>query len=51
MQEDHNLEFKRKWKDDLLTWFCPFANAQGGTLLLGVDDAVGLPGNKKTLRS
>lgn len=52
MQEAHNLEFKREWKDDLLKWMCAFANAQGGTLILGVDDdgqAVGLANAAKLL--
>lgn len=51
-KEAHNLEFKREWKDDLLKWICAFANAQGGTLLLGVDDggqAVGLANAAKLL--
>ena len=52
MQEAHNLEFKREWKDELLKWISAFANAQGGTLIIGVDNdgqAVGVPQAAKLL--
>ena len=40
------------WCDDCLRWVCGFANAQGGRLLLGVNDkgrVVGLPDAAKLL--
>ncbi len=38
MIEDQNTEFKIIWKDDYLKSICAFANAQGGTLYIGLDD-------------
>lgn len=52
MQESQHVELKRKWKDEYLKWICGFANAHGGTLLIGVDDngqAVGLSHAAKLL--
>ena len=42
MKETQNIEFKRLWRDDFLAELCGFANAQGGTLFIGVDDRVEL---------
>ena len=36
--ETQNIEFKQRWRDDFLSELCGFANAQGGTLYIGVDD-------------
>ena len=52
MAEKQNIEWKEKWKDEYLAWLCGFANAQGGTLYIGVDDAgnaVGLQNPHKLL--
>lgn len=38
MPEQQNIEWKSAWKDELFQWVCGFANAQGGTLLIGIDD-------------
>jgi ATP-dependent DNA helicase RecG len=38
MLEQQNIEYKSVWKDEYLRWICGFANAQGGTLLIGKDD-------------
>ena len=38
MAEKHNMEWKAVWKDDYLAWICGFANAQGGSLYIGVAD-------------
>ena len=38
-RESQMVEFKRVWRDEFLKELCGFANAQGGTLVLGVDDA------------
>jgi len=52
MPEMQNVEWKRAWKDEYLAWICGFANAQGGTLYIGVDDdgnVVGLNNTRKLL--
>jgi ATP-dependent DNA helicase RecG len=51
MPESQNIEYKSKWDDDYLKWICGFANAQGGKIYIGMNDAatiVGLP-DQKTL--
>lgn len=48
--ESQNIEYKESWRDEYLKWICGFANAQGGTLYIGVDDngeVVGLNDVKK----
>lgn len=37
-KEDQHTEFKRLWKDEYLRELCAFANADGGTLYVGVED-------------
>lgn len=37
--ESQNVEYKQVWKDDYLKWICGFANAQGGTIYIGIDDS------------
>ena len=37
-KETQNIEFKESWRDEYLKWICGFANAQGGTLYIGVTD-------------
>ncbi|WP_194977167.1 ATP-binding protein [Aquiflexum lacus] len=37
--ESQNIEFKVNWRDEYLKWICGFANAYGGTLFIGKDDA------------
>lgn len=39
MNEDQTTEWKETWKDDFLKVLCGFANAEGGTLTIGRDDA------------
>jgi ATP-dependent DNA helicase RecG len=36
--ESQNIEFKESWRDEYLKWICGFANAQGGSLLVGIRD-------------
>ena len=36
--ENQHTEFKQIWKDAFLKSICAFANAQGGTLYVGVND-------------
>ncbi|HAS81730.1 MAG TPA: transcriptional regulator [Verrucomicrobia bacterium] len=38
MTEHQQKEYKRVWKDEWLKTLCAFANAQGGTLVIGCDD-------------
>lgn len=52
MSESQLIEYKESWRDEYLKWLCGFANAQGGTLYIGVDDKgnpVGLNNGKKLL--
>jgi ATP-dependent DNA helicase RecG len=39
MSESQNIEWKQSWHDDYLKWICGFANAIGGTIYIGKDDA------------
>jgi ATP-dependent DNA helicase RecG len=51
-QESQHTEWKETWRVDYLRWLFGFANAQGGRLLLGVNDkgqVVGLPDAAKLL--
>ncbi|MBR5839914.1 MAG: ATP-binding protein, partial [Victivallales bacterium] len=36
--ESQNVEYKRIWRDDYLRWICGYANAEGGTIWLGIED-------------
>ena len=36
--EDQNTEYKESWRDEYLQWICGFANAQGGTIYIGIED-------------
>ena len=38
MKENKNTEWKESWRDDYLRWVCGFANAEGGTLIIGRND-------------
>jgi ATP-dependent DNA helicase RecG len=35
MNENQNIEWKQNWRDEYLKWICGFANANGGTLIIG----------------
>ena len=51
-KEDQNIEYKQSWHDEYLKWICGFANAQGGKLIIGVDDdgnAVGVANAPKLM--
>jgi len=39
MSEQQNIEWKQSWHDDYLKWICGFANAIGGVIYIGRDDA------------
>lgn len=52
MSESQNVEYKSVWKDEYLRWVCGFANAQGGTIFIGIDDngnVVGVKNAQKLL--
>jgi len=38
LQESQNIEFKESWKDDHLKYLAGFANTDGGTLYIGIND-------------
>lgn len=38
MAESQNIEYKVSWRIEYLKWICGFANAQGGTIYIGIDD-------------
>jgi len=50
--ETHLVEWKESWRDEYLRWLCGFANADGGTLIIGKNDKgepVGAPDAKRLL--
>jgi len=52
MPENQNIEYKSSWHDEYLKWICGFANAHGGTIFIGKDDAgkvIGVDKAKKLL--
>lgn len=52
MEESQNIEWKESWRDEYLKWICGFANAQGGCIYIGVDDAgrvIGVQNGKRLL--
>jgi len=54
MAENQNIEYKSAWRDEYLKWICGFANALGGRLFIGMDDAgnvVGIDNTKKLLEN
>ena len=52
MQESQNIEWKESWRDEYLKWVCGFANANGGRIFIGKNDAgeiIGLKNPKRLL--
>ncbi len=50
--ETQDLEFKQNWRDEYLRIICAFANADGGNLIIGVDNngnPLGIKNSKKLL--
>lgn len=50
--ESQNTEYKESWNDKYLEWICGFANAQGGKIFLGVNEAhevVGIEDSKRLM--
>lgn len=49
--ENQVIEWKEAWQDKYLEWICGYANAQGGTLYIGVDDNGNVKGlDSKTIK-
>jgi len=54
MSETQNIEYKSSWRDEYLKWICGFANANGGVIFIGKDDAgkvVGISDAKKLMEN
>ena len=52
LDESQNIEYKESWNDKYLEWICGFANAQGGKIYVGVNDAhevVGVADSKRLM--
>ena len=52
LQESQTVEFKESWRDEFLKTVCAFANTDGGTLYIGINDqgeVVGVDNIKKLL--
>ncbi len=52
MPESQDLEWKESWRDEYLKWICGFANAQGGSIIIGKNDngkVIGIDNAKKLL--
>ena len=50
--ESQNIEYKESGRDEYLKWICGFANAQGGKIYIGVNDAhevVGVDDSKRLM--
>ena len=45
--ESQSVEYKRQWREEFLKEICAFANSQGGTLYVGIDDNGNLYGLEK----
>lgn len=53
-QESQQIEWKWSWKDEFLKWLCGYANTEGGTLYIGVNDdgyVVGIEDSKRMLEN
>ena len=47
--ESQVVEWKESWQDKYLEWICGYANAQGGTLYIGIDDDGNVKGDDKQI--
>ncbi|WP_232468329.1 AlbA family DNA-binding domain-containing protein [Alkalitalea saponilacus] len=50
MAENQNIEWKESWRDEYLKWICGFANAKGGSIIIGKDDKGKIIGVKNAKR-
>lgn len=53
MPETQNTEYKQTWRDETLKWISGCANAAGGVLVIGRDDAGAVVGvtNQKQIEA
>ncbi|MCM1121749.1 MAG: ATP-binding protein [Eubacterium sp.] len=54
IQECQQIEWKWSWQDEFLKWLCGYANTEGGTLYIGVNDdgyVVGMEDSERMLES
>jgi len=52
LAEQQHIEWKQSWRDEYLQWICAFANTDGGTLCIGINDkgeVIGLDNPKRLL--
>ncbi len=42
--ESQTVEFKQIWRDEYLKTICAFANSDGGSLYIGIDDSAKIVG-------
>lgn len=52
LQESQTIEFKESWRDEYLKTVCAFANTDGGTFYIGINDkseVVGVDNQKKLI--
>ena len=50
MKEHQNIEYKQSWRGEYLKWICGFANADGGTLFIGINDKGQVVGISQVLK-
>ena len=50
MSENQYIEYEESWRDVYLKWICGFANAQGGKIYIGKNDAGKVTGVKDAKR-
>jgi ATP-dependent DNA helicase RecG len=50
MMESQNIEWKETWRDEYLKWICGFANAHGGSIFIGKNDAGKVTGISNTAK-
>lgn len=43
-KESQDIEWKESWRDEYIKWLAGFANANGGTLKIGIDDKGNIKG-------
>lgn len=50
IKEHQYIEWKQSWRDEYLKWICGFANAEGGTLVIGRNDQGQVTGLEKAAK-
>jgi len=44
-KESQHIEWKESWHEKYYKWICGFANANGGKLLIGINDSGDIEGS------